>query len=138
MGSFHATPSEIMHIWYGGDPVTYYTLDPSKAGSADGGAAALQVVCLGPEQPVLVVPSGWWKASRLQAGPRGYGSVVEVVVPEFSAAGTRLAGAELCKAFPAHASLIGAHLSPNATEGNYARMLRAETAVRPQGRGGVQ
>ncbi|MEY9849252.1 cupin domain-containing protein [Streptacidiphilus sp. MAP5-3] len=74
-GRLHRNRSDILHFFLEGDPVEYHTVD------ADG---RLRVQTLGGGAGVrhLLVPGGWWKASRLPEGAR-YALVAEVVTPGF-------------------------------------------------------
>jgi predicted cupin superfamily sugar epimerase len=73
-GRLHRNRSDILHFFLEGDPVEYHTVDPE--GRLDvrilGGADARH----------LLVPGGWWKASRVPEGSR-YALVAEVVTPGF-------------------------------------------------------
>ncbi|WP_042372289.1 cupin domain-containing protein [Streptacidiphilus neutrinimicus] len=73
-GRLHRNRSDILHFFLEGDPVEYHTVD------ADG---RLGVRVLGDaEERHLLVPGGWWKASRLPDGAR-HALVAEVVTPGF-------------------------------------------------------
>ncbi len=95
VGHFHCNRSDIIHYWHRGWPLTYYLIDPQ---------GALHTAVLGPdleagEQLQLMVPGGWWKASRLECGD--YGLLSEAVSPGFDFTDMSLATAEsLRTAFP--------------------------------------
>lgn len=73
-GRLHRNRSDILHFFLEGDPVEYHTLD------ADG---RLRVQVLGDaDARHLLVPGGWWKASRLPEGAH-HALVAEVVTPGF-------------------------------------------------------
>ncbi|WP_042427592.1 cupin domain-containing protein [Streptacidiphilus anmyonensis] len=73
-GRLHRNRSDILHFFLEGEPVEYHTVDP------DG---RLDVRVLGDgDARHLLVPGGWWKASRLPDGAR-YALVAEVVTPGF-------------------------------------------------------
>ena len=73
-GRLHRNRSDILHFFLDGDPVEYHTVDPA-------GRLTMRVLG-GEERRDLVVPGGWWKASRLPGGAR-YALVAEVVTPGF-------------------------------------------------------
>ncbi|MEY9877409.1 putative cupin superfamily sugar epimerase [Streptacidiphilus sp. MAP12-33] len=73
-GRLHRNRSDILHFFLEGDPVEYHTVEPE---------GRLRVEVLGEgDARHLVVPGGWWKASRVPAGAR-YALVAEVVTPGF-------------------------------------------------------
>jgi predicted cupin superfamily sugar epimerase len=82
-GRLHRNRSDILHFFLEGDPVEYHTVD------AEG---RLRVRVLGDaDARHLLVPGGWWKASRLPGGAR-YALVAEVVTPGFDFADHEFAG----------------------------------------------
>ena len=104
-GHFHMNQSDIMHYFHGGDPITYYLIEP------DG---TLRTVVMGSDptqgqQMQMVVKGGTWKASEIPTdGKFGYGLIGEAVAPGFEYADMQLGkSAELSAQFPAHAGLIG-------------------------------
>ncbi|WP_022958707.1 cupin domain-containing protein [Spongiibacter tropicus] len=105
IGCLHSNRSDIVHFWQGGGALQYTLL------TADG---ALQQTVLGPDlatgqQLQLVVPGGWWKASRLLSGR--YGLISEAVCPGFDYGDHRFADAEQIRRdypqlFPQHWPLL--------------------------------
>lgn len=82
-GRLHRNRSDILHFFLEGDPVEYHTVDRE---------GRLRVRVLGGgEERHLLVPGGWWKASRLPDGAR-YALVAEVVTPGFDFADHEFAG----------------------------------------------
>ncbi|WP_042387853.1 cupin domain-containing protein [Streptacidiphilus melanogenes] len=82
-GRLHRNRSDILHFFLDGDPVEYHTVDPE---------GRLDVRVLGDaDARHLLVPGGWWKASRVPDGAR-YALVAEVVTPGFDFADHEFAG----------------------------------------------
>ncbi|SEM48897.1 cupin domain-containing protein [Streptacidiphilus jiangxiensis] len=73
-GRLHRNRSDILHFFLEGDPVEYHTVDAE-------GRLRVRVLGAGDARDLLV-PGGWWKASRLPEGAR-YALVAEVVTPGF-------------------------------------------------------
>lgn len=106
IGNFHKNKSDIMHVFSGGEPLTYYLIHPDgkletkTLGSDLFNNQEIQFVCKG----------GVWKATelRLQENAKhDYGLLTEVVVPGFDYADAELGSAlELEKLFPQHKELI--------------------------------
>lgn len=105
IGHFHRNRSDIVHYFHLGDPIDYFLLHP------DG---RLETVTMGPDPTrgqrlQLTVAGGIWKASRLTAGPIGYGLISEAVTPGFDYADMTLGRTSaLVAAYPQHAELIRA------------------------------
>jgi len=103
LGRLHRNRADIVHYHQLGDPLEYWLLH-------DNGRLERRV--LGSrlnrgERLQLTVPGGTWKASRLLAGPAGYGLISEAVAPGFDYADMELGDADaLAAAFPAHAGFI--------------------------------
>ncbi|MGK0498515.1 MAG: putative cupin superfamily sugar epimerase [Oceanicoccus sp.] len=96
VGYFHSNQSDIMHYWHSGSSLRYFLINPHGEYSS---------VCLGPDlehgqQLQLLVPGGYWKATRLEQGE--YGLLSEAVSPGFDYADMTLATTEQLQAtFPA-------------------------------------
>lgn len=73
IGRLHRNRSDILHYFLDGGPLEYLLL------GADG---ALRRERLDADSPFLLVPGGWWKASRLVEGA-SHGLIAEVVTPGF-------------------------------------------------------
>ncbi|MEM1403165.1 MAG: cupin domain-containing protein [Pseudomonadota bacterium] len=103
VGHFHKNRSDIVHYFHLGDPIDYFLIHP------DG---RLETVTMGPnpmegQKLQMTVPGGIWKASRLQAGPIGYGLISEAVSPGFDYADMSLGKTSSLKAsFPQHTDLF--------------------------------
>jgi len=103
VGHFHRNRADIVHYFHLGDPIEYFLIHP------DG---RLETVVMGPDPTrgqrlQLTVAGGIWKASRLTAGPAGYGLISEAVTPGFDYADMTLGtSSELTRRFPAHETLI--------------------------------
>ncbi|MET9497997.1 cupin domain-containing protein [Streptomyces sp. NPDC006552] len=90
-GLLHRNRSDILHFLIDGGPLEYVTVDP---------AGALTRTVLGPDaERFLLVPGGWWKASRLTGGAR-HGLVAEVVTPGFDYADHEFAPRTVLEEFP--------------------------------------
>ena len=106
IGNFHKNKSDIMHVFNGGEPLTYYLIHPDgkletkTLGSDLFNNQEIQFVCKG----------GTWKATELQLrenADHDYGLLTEVVVPGFDYADSELANAQqLERLFPQHKELI--------------------------------
>lgn len=103
LGRMHRNRSDIVHFYQLGDPLEYWLLHSN---------GRLERRVLGPrlhrgERLQLTVPGGTWKASRLLAGPSGYGLISEAVAPGFDYADMELGDADaLAAAFPAKAGFL--------------------------------
>lgn len=103
LGRMHRNRADIVHYFQLGDPLEYWLLH-------DNGRLERRV--LGSrlhrgERLQLTVPGGTWKASRLLAGPAGYGLISEAVAPGFDYADMELGDADaLAAAFPAKAGFL--------------------------------
>lgn len=87
IGYFHRNRSEILHVWQGGNALSYLLIDPQ------GHIARHR---LGPnlaagEQLQLLVPGGYWKATELVEGQ--FGLLTELVCPSFVYEDMQLASA---------------------------------------------
>ncbi|MBO1332876.1 cupin domain-containing protein [Streptomyces sp. VRA16 Mangrove soil] len=90
-GLLHRNRSDILHFLIDGGPLEYVTVDRE---------GTLSRTLLGPDdERFLLVPGGWWKASRL-VGPARLGLVAEVVTPGFDYADHEFATAAVLDAFP--------------------------------------
>lgn len=106
IGFWHRNRSDILHFFHCGDVLTYWLLDPS---------GKLQHVTLGAdlaagEQPQLLVPGGYWKATALGNG--SYGLVSESVTPGFDYSDMELADEGLLEQHPEHRAAIEPLLKP--------------------------
>ncbi len=77
IGHLHENSSDIVHFFQMGSPIDYTLVSPE---------GKISQTTLGPnigqgQQPQLVVPSGWWKASELTSGQ--FGLISEAVSPGF-------------------------------------------------------
>ncbi|MCI5118671.1 MAG: cupin domain-containing protein [Candidatus Electrothrix sp. LOE1_4_5] len=86
-GFLHRNKSDILHYHHLGASIKYTIVSP------DG---VLSERILGPnlnngETLQLLVPSGWWKASRLCIGEIDYGLISEAVAPGFEYADNEIA-----------------------------------------------
>ena len=101
VGCLHCNHSDIVHFWQGGGALQYTLL------TTDG---ELQQRVLGPDlgagqQLQLLVPGGWWKASRLISGR--YGLISEAVCPGFDYRDHRFADADqMRRDYPQHWPLL--------------------------------
>lgn len=99
IGYLHRNRSDILHYYHGGGPIDYWLISP---------AGELQRATLGydlaaGQQLQLIVPGGYWKASRLrhekQALKRSeifdYGLISEAVSPGFDYQDMELAEAQV-------------------------------------------
>ncbi len=104
-GFLHRNKSDIIHYHHLGASIKYTIVSP------DG---VLSEKILGPninngEMLQLLVPGGWWKASRLCSGE--YGLISEAVSPGFEYADNEIATEELVRRqFPDIKSLLDAHI----------------------------
>ncbi|MEV3858960.1 cupin domain-containing protein [Streptomyces sp. NPDC050095] len=90
-GLLHRNRSDILHFLIDGGPLEYVTVDP---------AGTLTRTVLGADaERFLLVPGGWWKASRLLGGARR-GLVAEVVTPGFDYADHEFATAAVLDELP--------------------------------------
>ncbi|MEV1021241.1 cupin domain-containing protein [Streptomyces sp. NPDC050264] len=90
-GLLHRNRSDILHFLIDGGPLEYVTVDP---------AGTLARTVLGADaERFLLVPGGWWKASRLVGGA-GHGLVAEVVTPGFDYADHEFAPRAVLDEFP--------------------------------------
>ena len=90
IGFLHRNKSDILHYHHLGVSIRYTIVSP------DG---VLFEKVLGPdisngESPQLLVPGGWWKASRLYDGKANYGLISEAVSPGFEYADNEIATEE--------------------------------------------
>lgn len=95
IGYFHRNRSDILHYWQQGSALTYYLIDPQ---------GQFNTTLLGPDlaqgqQLQLLVPGGYWKATRLNEGE--FGLLSEAVCPGFDYNDMQLASsAQLQQQFP--------------------------------------
>ena len=85
IGYFHQNHSDIIHYFHAGSPIEYSLISPE---------GVLTKHILGPDlsqgqQFQLAVKGGYWKASKLLAGP--YGLISEAVCPGFEYADMKIA-----------------------------------------------
>ncbi|WP_372346304.1 cupin domain-containing protein [Streptomyces sp. KL116D] len=105
-GLLHRNRSDILHFLVDGGPLEYVTVAP------DG---TLTRTLLGPaDERFLLVPGGWWKASRLVGGAR-HGLVAEVVTPGFDYADHEFATRAVLTKHPQLADVLDAFVPPEAT-----------------------
>lgn len=106
IGCLHKNQSDIMHVFCGGEPLTYYLVDDS---------GELEIRTLGPDpwaghELQFVVPGGVWKGTELRDGSTtdvDFGLLCEVVVPGFDYADMEMANAEaMIAAYPQHKALM--------------------------------
>ena len=89
-GFLHRNKSDIIHYHHLGASIKYILVSPDGVlsekilGSNIGKGESLQ----------LLVPGGWWKASRLCAGEVDYGLISEAVSPGFEYADNEIATEE--------------------------------------------
>ncbi|MGR0480282.1 MAG: cupin domain-containing protein [Candidatus Electronema sp. V4] len=105
IGLLHRNRSDILHYHQRGAAVKYLLISPD-------GSLSEQI--LGPdiahgESLQLLVPGGWWKASRLCGGE--YALISEAVAPGFDYADNEIATEELVRqTFPAIKELLAPYL----------------------------
>ncbi len=106
VGCMHKNKSDIMHVYCGGEALTYYLLSES---------GEFETRVLGPNpwlghQLQFVVPGGVWKATELSLDDNSrsdFGLLCEVVVPGFDYADMETADRErMVKEFPQHKKLM--------------------------------
>jgi hypothetical protein len=97
-GFLHRNKSDILHYYHLGTPVRYTIVSPE---------GLLSEKIIGPDikngqMLQLLVPGGWWKASRTCAGQDDYALISEAVAPGFDYADNEIATEELLRQkFPA-------------------------------------
>ena len=90
-GFLHRNKSDILHYHHLGASIKYTLVSPDRV---------LSEKILGPnlakgETLQLLVPGGWWKASRLCEGKANYGLISEAVSPGFEYKDNEIATKEL-------------------------------------------
>ncbi len=108
VGFLHRNRSDILHCHHFGAAVQYLLISPE---------GSLSEHILGPdirngEQPQLLAPGGWWKASRLCSGDHAL--ISEAVAPGFDYADNEIATEELTRRLgPALRALLASYLKPS-------------------------
>jgi uncharacterized protein len=107
VGFLHRNKSDILHYHHLGAPVKYTVVSPD-------GVLAEKIV--GPDIQngqllQLLVPGGWWKASKICLGEYDYALISEAVAPGFEYADNEIADNELVlQRFPAIADRLAPYI----------------------------
>jgi predicted cupin superfamily sugar epimerase len=106
-GFLHRNKSDILHYHHLGAPVRYIIVSPD-------GLLSEQIVgkdIKNGQMLQLLVPGGWWKASRICPDKDDYALISEAVAPGFEYADNEIATEELVRQqFPATADRLAPHI----------------------------
>ncbi len=108
-GFLHRNKSDILHYHHLGASIKYTLVSPDGVLSEK----ILGSNIVNGEMLQLLVPSGWWKASRLCAGEVDYGLISEAVSPGFEYADNEIATEEqVLQLFPNIRSQLDQFIKP--------------------------